>query len=141
MVDSSTILVAGGYNGTNVLKSMQTYTVDSASVPGSVTSASTAQNLANVRVHFPLLWTGLTNKYLVFGGSSAVASGGDTASGSIELIDLGAGSWASSFGTLRAQRQAAAAVNLGVSGASNLVFLVAGGGASGTGGVELVIGP
>ena len=143
-VDSSTILVVGGYNGTAVLNSIQTYTVDSTTVGGTagqVTGVSAITGttiLTTARVRFPLLAAGPANQYLVFGGTTSLGAP-DVGTGSVEIIDSRALT-ASSGGTLKSVRQAATTTNLNLSGASNFGFLIAGGAAA-TGGAEFYIGP
>ena len=143
-VDSSTILVVGGYNGTAVLNSIQTYTVDSTTVGGTagqVTGVSAITGttiLTTARVRFPLLAAGPANQYLVFGGTTSLGAP-DVGTGSVEIIDSSALT-ASSGGTLKSVRQAATTTNLNLSGASNFGFLIAGGAAA-TGGAEFYIGP
>ena len=131
------ILVAGGYDGINVLAGMQKYTVDNAA--GTVTGVASSGSLATARVRFPMLPAGPASKFLVFGGSSALGTP-DTAASSIELIDTSNAPAASGGGTLKSPRQAATATNLNLSGASNFAFLLAGGAAA-TGGAEIFIGP
>ena len=140
-LSSTSLLIVGGHDDTtNFLTSMQKYTVDSSA--GTVTSVTTAQNLATARMRFPLVGAvGAANKFLVFGGSTAMASGGDTASNSIELIDATGTLSASSFGTLQSARQGERVADLQSNlNSANSLFVIAGG-ASQTGGVEVVAGP
>jgi surface adhesion protein len=148
-LDATTMLVAGGYDGSSALTSMQKYTVDTNAVgaahpnAGKVTAISTAQNLATGRARFPLLAAGPLNKYIVFGGSSTISTNAspDTATSSIEVIDnSGVTLSASGFGNLKQARQAPSAVNLNLSATSNFAFLIAGGGTA-SGGTEIVAGP
>jgi hypothetical protein len=140
-LSSTSIMVVGGVAATGaMLSSMQKYTVDN--ITGSVTAVSAAQNLAIGRARFPLLPAGPLNKYLVFGGTTQQSTGpaADTSTVTIELIDASGTLVASAFGALRSPRQAFPAANLLVTGASNFVFLLAGGGTVGSG-AEIVIGP
>ncbi len=140
-LSSSSLLVVGGDNGAATLNNIQTYTVNSST--GAVTAISTAGSLNTARARFPLLATGTANQYIVFGGTStqSTSSSNDTATNSIETINSSSLAATNYGSTLGAARQAEAAVNLQVSGATNPVFLISGGSSSATAGAEVVIGP
>ena len=139
-LSTTSILVVGGINGSgNPTANMQLYTVSSSN--GDWTAVSTAVNLTTARARFTLLPAGPANKYLAFGGVITEGSP-DTATTSVELITNSSGTLSTaSGGTLQQAHQDSGVVNLNVSGASNSVFLLGGGGASATGGAELLIGP
>ena len=136
---STTILVAGGIidNTPTFSPLMQVYTVDGS---GNVTGISAGTNMTTARARFTLLPAGPANKYLAFGGVTALANP-DTGTNSLELLTNTAGTLSTaSGGTMLSNRVAAAPVNLAVAGATNFVFLVAGGAAA-AGAGEVVIGP
>jgi hypothetical protein len=139
-LDSSTILVAGGLgSATTFVSSFQKYSVNSTT--GAVTSATvvgTAQNLTTARARFQLLPAGPANQYLVFGGSTALAAGGDTATATMEIIDANLQTVAA-FGNLTVARQALSVVS--IAGTTHQTFVAVGGASSGTNGVEVVVGP
>jgi hypothetical protein len=152
MLDTSTILVVGGYNGTSAVASMQKYTVNSSPSgmsPATLTSVATSVALNTGRARFALVPSTLAGRYLAIGGTTAEGGGGDTATSSVELIDS-TGPTTSTCTTLLAApncvpllqaRQALTATNLLASGASNFVFLVAGGGSAAAGAGEAYIAP
>lgn len=132
-------IVAGGLGaGGAPLASAQTYTASAST--GLVTSVSSAQNLATARARFVLVPAGLLNVYLAVGGTTATSASGDAPTASIERIADGANLAISTFGSLQAARQGEGAVQLPVAGASNGVFVVAGGGTAALG-IEALIGP
>lgn len=142
MLDASTILVVGGYNGTSFLQTMQKYTVNTSpggTNPATLTSVAAAVNLTTGRARFQLVPSTIAGRYLAIGGTTAYGTP-DTATSSVELIT--AGTLAASAATsLLNPRQALTATNLAISGASSLVYLVAGGGTSATGAAEAYIAP
>ena len=101
-------------------------------------------NFNTGRARFQLLAAGPVNKYLAFGGSSAISntSAIDTATNSVEVVTADTGSTlaTANSGTMASARQALTATNLKLSGASNFTFLIAGGAAA-VGGAELFLGP
>ena len=151
-IGSTKILVAGGVDGADsisniVAKGVQVYTVNTST--GAVTSVTTAAAggiMATARARFPIVAAGLPNRFLVFGGSTALGANGatpDTGTTSVEQIDTSTATpTATTFGALGAARQGSAAINLSVAGASNQVFLVVGGAtAAAANGAQHFIGP
>jgi hypothetical protein len=139
------ILLMGGFDGSNtVLKTMQTYSINTTT--GVVSAASAPLDMGAGRAYFPVLATRSTDKFVVFGGmtSQGTPDGGGTA---IELIDATGALGASAYATpnLSVARLESAAVNLALPGASNFAFLIAGGdpaaGGASNGTVEVIIDP
>ena len=143
-LNATAILVAGGVpdRSGSVRASMQKYTLNQSS--GLITGTGAPVNFNTGRARFQLLAAGPVNKYLAFGGSSAISntSAIDTATNSVEVVTADTGSTlaTANSGTMASARQALTATNLKLSGASNFTFLIAGGAAA-VGGAELFHGP
>jgi hypothetical protein len=147
-LSTTSILVVGGLTSAGtagLVGSFQKYTADSSTgaiALGGVSAIGTPQNLTNARARFQLLPAGPPNKFLVFGGSTAISTttAADSATATMEQIDTTSLPTATVFGSMASAREAFGAVSLAPS-TNNTTFLISGGSSSGTGGVELVVGP
>ena len=147
-LDSTTMLVVGGYNGTSLLTSFQKYTVDPTTAGTnttsgqvtSITAISTPTNLTTARMYFPLLAAGPLNKYMVFGGTSTLGAP-NSATTSIEVIDASAMTASTYASSLLVGRQSYQGVNLTLTGASNFAFVLGGGINATANGFDFIVGP